>query len=252
VRPASARRFRELHAQGCFAMPNPWDMGTAVVLAQLGFAALASSSAGPAFSHGLYARSEAADRLGMLSPARRATRRPARPRRPTMFAQGDELKLDRDAVERYVATCATLLALPVAVFLVWRLDVLTWELPGVFLSLALLGAVALAIRFAARAYARRSTAALSCRLRDARLEVESGLLFRSRVELQLAGELVVSLQQGPLMKRFGLWELQVQHAQGTLHAPGALRLLGVVEPEALRRRLFEIAERAAAAERHAA
>ena len=43
--------FRELHAQGsCFVIPNPWDFGSARLLEHLGFQALASSSAGFAFS----------------------------------------------------------------------------------------------------------------------------------------------------------------------------------------------------------
>ena len=46
-------RFRQLHQQGCFVIPNPWDVGTAIVLARLGFAALATTSAGFAFSRGL-------------------------------------------------------------------------------------------------------------------------------------------------------------------------------------------------------
>lgn len=45
--------FRSLHESGCFAMPNPWDPGTARALASLGFEALATSSAGFAFSRGL-------------------------------------------------------------------------------------------------------------------------------------------------------------------------------------------------------
>jgi 2-methylisocitrate lyase-like PEP mutase family enzyme len=45
--------FRQLHESGCFVMPNPWDRGSAKLLAQLGFPALASSSAGFAFSLGL-------------------------------------------------------------------------------------------------------------------------------------------------------------------------------------------------------
>lgn len=45
--------FRELHQSGCFVMPNPWDVGSARFLAQAGFAALASTSAGLAFSRGL-------------------------------------------------------------------------------------------------------------------------------------------------------------------------------------------------------
>jgi 2-methylisocitrate lyase-like PEP mutase family enzyme len=46
-------RFRDLHASGCFLMPNPWDVGTAVYLEHLGFKALATTSAGFAFSKGL-------------------------------------------------------------------------------------------------------------------------------------------------------------------------------------------------------
>lgn len=44
--------FRRLHASGCFTLPNPWDVGTAVFLQQAGFAALATTSAGLAFSRG--------------------------------------------------------------------------------------------------------------------------------------------------------------------------------------------------------
>ena len=44
--------FRRLHREGCFVMPNPWDIGSARVLAQLGFPALATTSAGFAWSRG--------------------------------------------------------------------------------------------------------------------------------------------------------------------------------------------------------
>ncbi len=44
--------FRELHETGCFVIPNPWDVGTALYLQHLGFKALASTSAGFAFSRG--------------------------------------------------------------------------------------------------------------------------------------------------------------------------------------------------------
>jgi len=52
--PFAARRaaFRALHAQGCFAMPNPWDVGSAKRLEKLGFKALASTSAGAAWTMG--------------------------------------------------------------------------------------------------------------------------------------------------------------------------------------------------------
>jgi 2-methylisocitrate lyase-like PEP mutase family enzyme len=46
-------RFRALHESGCFVLPNPWDVGTAVYLEHLGFKALATTSAGFAFSRGL-------------------------------------------------------------------------------------------------------------------------------------------------------------------------------------------------------
>jgi 2-methylisocitrate lyase-like PEP mutase family enzyme len=46
-------RFRALHESGCFVMPNPWDIGTARWLASRGFPALATPSAGFAFSRGL-------------------------------------------------------------------------------------------------------------------------------------------------------------------------------------------------------
>ena len=51
----SARRqaFRALHQQGCFVIPNPWDAGSARYLQHLGFPALATTSAGFAFSQGL-------------------------------------------------------------------------------------------------------------------------------------------------------------------------------------------------------
>ncbi len=45
-------RFRELHAAGCFVIPNPWDAGSARVLEQLGFQALATTSSGYAWSTG--------------------------------------------------------------------------------------------------------------------------------------------------------------------------------------------------------
>jgi Phosphoenolpyruvate phosphomutase len=38
------RRFGQLHESGCFVIPNPWDVGSARVLAGLGFPALASTS----------------------------------------------------------------------------------------------------------------------------------------------------------------------------------------------------------------
>src|SRR3546814_19416163 len=44
--------FRRLHESGCFVIPNPWDVGSALMLQKLGFAALASTSAGMAWAMG--------------------------------------------------------------------------------------------------------------------------------------------------------------------------------------------------------
>jgi 2-methylisocitrate lyase-like PEP mutase family enzyme len=49
---ARVRVFRELHQSGCFVIPNPWDVGSARLLAQLGFPALATTSSGFAWSMG--------------------------------------------------------------------------------------------------------------------------------------------------------------------------------------------------------
>jgi methylisocitrate lyase len=48
----STERFRQLHESGCFVLPNPWDVGSARLLAQLGFEALATTSSGFAWSLG--------------------------------------------------------------------------------------------------------------------------------------------------------------------------------------------------------
>jgi 2-methylisocitrate lyase-like PEP mutase family enzyme len=44
--------FRRLHQSGCFVIPNPWDPGSARLLASLGFPALATTSSGIAWSLG--------------------------------------------------------------------------------------------------------------------------------------------------------------------------------------------------------
>lgn len=49
---ASTDRFRRLHQTGCFVLPNPWDAGSARLLVQLGFPALATTSSGLAWTLG--------------------------------------------------------------------------------------------------------------------------------------------------------------------------------------------------------
>ena len=55
MRTVTARRaaFQALHREGCFVLPNPWDPGSAKYLEWLGFKAIATTSAGFAFSRGL-------------------------------------------------------------------------------------------------------------------------------------------------------------------------------------------------------
>src|SRR5512140_1458805 len=62
--------FRALHAAGCFVVPNPWDAGSAVVLESLGFKALATTSAGFAFTKGLPDTVTAVSRDAMLAHVR--------------------------------------------------------------------------------------------------------------------------------------------------------------------------------------
>jgi 2-methylisocitrate lyase-like PEP mutase family enzyme len=65
--PSTVARYRALHESGCFVLPNPWDIGTAVYLQHLGFKALATTSAGFAFSRGLPDSVAAVSRGAMLA-----------------------------------------------------------------------------------------------------------------------------------------------------------------------------------------
>ena len=72
-------RFRDLHRSGCFVLPNPWDVGSALYLEQMGFEALATTSGGYAFSRGLPDAAWAVPRDAMLAHIRQivsATRLP--------------------------------------------------------------------------------------------------------------------------------------------------------------------------------
>ncbi len=56
ARPSIAdkrRSFHALHGSGCFVIPNPWDVGSALYLQSFGFKALATTSSGFAWSQGL-------------------------------------------------------------------------------------------------------------------------------------------------------------------------------------------------------
>src|ERR1051325_3299304 len=71
-----AQKFADLHRSGCFLLPNAWDVGSARILEAAGFPALATTSAGIAFS----LRRPAHD----LAPSRRVDR-------PTMLRRVQEI-----------------------------------------------------------------------------------------------------------------------------------------------------------------
>ena len=67
---AKITRFRALHAAGCFLLPNPWDVGSAIALARRGFKALATTSAGYSFTRGLPDATDALSRAEVLAHVR--------------------------------------------------------------------------------------------------------------------------------------------------------------------------------------
>ncbi|HKP76815.1 MAG TPA: isocitrate lyase/phosphoenolpyruvate mutase family protein, partial [Longimicrobiaceae bacterium] len=95
--------FRALHASGCFVLPNPWDVGSAIWLERLGFRALATTSAGFAFSRGLPDDVGAVSRDAMLAHCAEiaaATPLPVNADFQNAFAA------DPDGVAANVALCA--------------------------------------------------------------------------------------------------------------------------------------------------
>jgi 2-methylisocitrate lyase-like PEP mutase family enzyme len=90
---ASAQRaaFRALHRAGCFALPNPWDAGSAVRLEKMGFKALASSSSAFAATLGRRDYQVTLDEiLGHLSVLSRATSLPVNADFENGFADAPE------------------------------------------------------------------------------------------------------------------------------------------------------------------
>jgi 2-methylisocitrate lyase-like PEP mutase family enzyme len=74
IQLSAITKFRALHESGCFVMPNPWDVGTSVYLERLGFEALATTSAGFAFSRGWPDTASAIDRNDMIEHVRDVVR----------------------------------------------------------------------------------------------------------------------------------------------------------------------------------
>jgi 2-methylisocitrate lyase-like PEP mutase family enzyme len=73
VGSAIVDKFMDMHKQGCFVLPNAWDVGSARILESVGFAAIATTSAGVAFSLGRtdHGYAAPADRVGRDTMMRR-------------------------------------------------------------------------------------------------------------------------------------------------------------------------------------
>jgi 2-methylisocitrate lyase-like PEP mutase family enzyme len=102
---SAVARFQTLHEQGCFILPNPFDIGSAVYLQHLGFKALATTSAGFAFTRGLPDEVSAIPRTLMLEHIReiaRATRLPVNADFQNGYA--DEPEAVAESVTQCVAT----------------------------------------------------------------------------------------------------------------------------------------------------
>ena len=96
------QRFRDLHASGCFLLPNPWDVGSARFLESLGFSALATTSAGLAFSMGLPDSVTALSLQEVLSHCRVMTRATTLPVTADFQSGYSD---DLDELERHVQDC---------------------------------------------------------------------------------------------------------------------------------------------------
>jgi len=93
--------FRALHETGCFVIPNPWDVGSAVALQSLGFKAVASTSAGMGWAMGRADGAVTRDEvLAHLAALAAATAIPLNADFEGGFAD------DPDAVAANVALCA--------------------------------------------------------------------------------------------------------------------------------------------------
>jgi len=99
---AVTSKFHALHESGCFVLPNPWDVGSTIYLEHLGFKAVATTSAGFAFTKGLPDDPELIPREMMLEHFREiagATPLPVNADFQNGFAD------DPDAVAESVRSC---------------------------------------------------------------------------------------------------------------------------------------------------
>lgn len=97
--------FRELHHSGCFILPNPFDVGSAKFLERLGFKALATTSAGFAFTRGLPDEVSALTRDVMLDHIRELTEATTLPvNADFQNGYGDEAEAVAESVWLCIAT----------------------------------------------------------------------------------------------------------------------------------------------------
>ncbi|MCT9079879.1 isocitrate lyase/PEP mutase family protein [Streptomyces fulvoviolaceus] len=99
-----AERFVELHRAGCFLLPNAWDVGSARILQAAGFPAVATTSAGVAFSlgrpdHDFFADSEKENEKGEQPEGR--VDRETMMRRVREIADGIAVPLSADLEDGY-------------------------------------------------------------------------------------------------------------------------------------------------------
>ena len=100
---SATKKFQAMHESGCFVLPNPWDIGTAIYLENLGFEALATTSAGFAFSRGK--RDGGVPRDEMLAHTREIVEATTLPVNADFLAgYADEPEGVADNVRRCVAT----------------------------------------------------------------------------------------------------------------------------------------------------
>ena len=132
--------------------------------------------------------------------------------------QETEFEIDRDAVEKYFRATQSL-ALLLTGFCTFGIGfILAWIHYKKHIEFS-------------RNLCPRQVHALRYRIEGSTLRVDSGLMFLYRRSIPLERIIDVALVQGPLLRHFGIWVLQIQTAgYGTQGA----RLYGVRNPEEVR------------------
>lgn len=139
----------------------------------------------------------------------------------------EPLAIDRLAIEKYFLWSSPVMHFSVFLILVWGIGI-----PLGLLWIFLVGPYV----------TRRQAAALSYRLENGTLYIESGVWFRERKAIPLRNVTDLTLEQGPVAKRFGIWTLAVQTAGSDV---AEARLYGLQASEAARTHLLAAREQPA-------